>query len=61
LSAVEELNRELVRAGEAVAGMLGIAVAAMEDGDPFSPIEVDMVRTELLRWQRIRIMAGEWH
>lgn len=52
MSAVEEVNRELIKAGEAVAGMLGIAVAAMEDGKPFNPIEVSMVRTELVRWQR---------
>lgn len=49
---------ELLKAGDALAGMLGCATVAMEDGEPFTPIEVSIVRTELLRWQRIKMLVA---
>ena len=43
-------SRRIIRAGTALADILGIAVAAMDDRKPFNPIEADLARSAVLLW-----------
>ncbi|MBV9805197.1 MAG: hypothetical protein JO130_18510 [Solirubrobacterales bacterium] len=54
-----EAERELVKAGDALAGMLGVAVAAMDSRELFSPIESDLVRSEILRWHHVKATTSD--
>ena len=51
--------RRLIRAGTALADLLGIAVSAMEDRKPFNPIEADLARSAVLTWHLALIEAEE--
>ena len=51
-----ETEAELIRAGNVLSEMLGMAVAAMDGDEPFTYEEMQMGRTAILGWHRVRAL-----
>lgn len=51
-----ETEAELIKAGNCLSEMLGMAVAAMDGGEPFTYEEAQMGRSAILGWHRVRLL-----